>query len=332
VPAIVTEETFALAGELLMTNKVHAPRRTIEQSISQGMISCSECGYALYRTSTRSSARKIYYYRCLGSDAWRYPNGAVCKNRPVRQDLLDKIVWDEIVRLLEDPRLIDEELKRRLEVAQKASPTQRRQESLQRDLARTRKSMNRLMTAYQEDLLSLDELRSRMPELRQREGAMHAELQSIVTQTQERAAHLRLAETLSAFLSRLRAAANTLDIIERQRIVRLLVKEILVGDDAIVIRHSIPVSASSAGDAGPSKSSNSGRPDGTGYLLRSGRHHPALWRARRARDDAAILHLHGRLQPAFDVEQHPRTVRMMTDGLEHQLPIDAIEKALDVEI
>jgi hypothetical protein len=30
------------------------------------------------------------------------------------------------------------ELKRRLEVAQKASPTQRRQESLQRDLARTR--------------------------------------------------------------------------------------------------------------------------------------------------------------------------------------------------
>jgi site-specific DNA recombinase len=273
VPAIVTEETFALAAELLTSNKVHAPRRTIEPSISQGMVSCSKCGYGLYRTSTRSSAQNIHYYRCLGSDAWRYLNGAVCNNRPVRQDLLDKIVWDEIVRLLEDPRLIDEELKRRLEIAQKASPTQRRQESLQRDLARTRKSMDRLMTAYQEDLLSLDELRSRMPELRQREQAMHAELTSIAAQTQERAAHLRLAETLSAFLCRLRASANTLDVVERQRIVRLLVKEILVGDDAIIIRHSIPVTTSPAGDTGPSQSSNSGKRNGAGYILRSGRHH-----------------------------------------------------------
>jgi hypothetical protein len=39
--------------------------RTIEPSICQGIVSCSKCGYALYRTSTRSSARKIYYYRCL---------------------------------------------------------------------------------------------------------------------------------------------------------------------------------------------------------------------------------------------------------------------------
>jgi site-specific DNA recombinase len=94
-------------------------------------------------------------------------------NRPVRQHLLDKVVWDEIVRLLENPCLIDEELTRRLEVAQEASPTQKRQESLQRDLTRTRKSMERLLAAYQEDLLSLDELRNRMPELRQREQAMH---------------------------------------------------------------------------------------------------------------------------------------------------------------
>ena len=101
VPAIISEETFALAQELLTANKTHAPRRTIEPSICQGMVSCSKCGYALYRTSTRSSARKIHYYRCLGSDAWRHLNGPVCNNRPVRQDLLDQVVWNEIVRLLE---------------------------------------------------------------------------------------------------------------------------------------------------------------------------------------------------------------------------------------
>jgi site-specific DNA recombinase len=257
VPAIVSEETFALAQELLTANKTHAPRRTIEPSISLGIVSCSKCGYALYRSSGRSTARKIHYYRCLGSDAWRHLNGPVCDNRPIRQDLLDQIVWSEIVRLLENPHLIDEELNRRLEAAQKTSPTIRRQESLQRNLTRVRKSMERLMTAYQEDLLSLDELRSRMPELRQREKAMDAELQSIATQARDRAAYLRLAETLSAFLARLRSSAETLDIIERQRIVRLLVRKILVGDDEIVVRHSIPVTTPPR-DGEPPKFSKSG--------------------------------------------------------------------------
>src|SRR5262249_53740058 len=110
------------------------------------------CGYALYRTSTRTSARKIHYYRCLGSDGWWYLNGAICSNPPIRQDLLDEVVWNEVLKLLENPRLIEEELGRRLEAARKASSTQRRQESLQRDLTRVRKSMERLMTAYQEDL------------------------------------------------------------------------------------------------------------------------------------------------------------------------------------
>jgi hypothetical protein len=40
-------------------------------------------------------------------------------------------------------------------------------------------------------------------------------------------------------------------------------------------------------------------------------------------------HLHGRLQPALDVEEHPRTVRVMTDRLEQKLPIDAVERLLD---
>src|SRR5262249_31856666 len=274
VPAIVSGETFSLAQELWTCNKTHAPRRTIRPSICQGMVSCSKCGYALYRTSARTSVRKIYYYRCLGSDGWRYLNGPVCNNRPIREELLDQVVWNEIVKLIENPRLIEEEIDRRLEVAQKASPTKRRQETLQRDLARVRKGIERLMTAYQEDLLPLDELRGRMPDLRQRERAMQGELQSIATQAQDRASYLRLAETLSAFLSRLRSSANDLGAIERQRIVRLLVKEVIVAEETIIIRHSIPVTSPPPRDDDSPKSSKSGTSEDKSYLLRSVRSKP----------------------------------------------------------
>ena len=280
VPALIDEPTFARAQELLHENKVRSRRRTVQPSLVQGLVSCRRCGYALSRASTRSSARLIHYYRCIGSDSWRHLGGPRCDSRPVRQDLLDQIVWTEVIRLLEDPSLIQQELDRRLAVARAADPTQQRERALQRDLVRVGKSIERLLTAYQEELLSLEQLRERMPALRERERAVRAELQSMADQTRERATYLHLAETLSAFLARLRQAADTLDILERQRIVRLVIKEVLVGDDSIVIRHCIPV------PSGPPEGSSPQDPDfshnagnGRSYLLRSGSHHAALWNA-----------------------------------------------------
>ena len=274
VPPIVREEIFALAQERLEANKTHAPRRTVTPSVVQGLVSCAKCGYALYRTSTRSSARAIHYYRCLGSDAWRRLSGSVCNNRPVRQDLLDEVVWTEIMRLLEEPNLIQNELDRRLAAAREADPTKRREETLRRDLARIAKSIDRLLTAYQEGLLSLDELRERMPDLRRREQTANTELQALLDQSVDRATYLRLAETLTTFLTRLRSAANGLDISERQRVVRLLVKEVLVGDDKIIIRHSIPLPT--GGDSPSPQRSNAIVPGTGSYLLRSGSHHRPL--------------------------------------------------------
>ena len=62
--------------------------------------------------------------------------------------------------------------------------------------------MERLLTAYQEDLLSLDELRRRMPELRAREESMRAERQVILDQAADRMSFHRLAETLTAVAAR----------------------------------------------------------------------------------------------------------------------------------
>jgi site-specific DNA recombinase len=283
VPAIISEETFLLARELLARNKNTAARRTIEPSVVQGLVCCRSCGYALYRTATRSSVRKIYYYRCLGSDAWRYRGKALCSQKPIRQDLLDETVWSAVLRLLEDPSLIQNELNRRLETARDSAPTKRHQQTLERDLVRTQKGMERLLTAYQEELLSLEELRRRMPELRKRENTVQNQLQALNAQVADQAAYLRLAQTLSTFLGRLRTNAQTLAIQERQRILRLLVREVIVGDRRITIRHSIPsyqatspVDDRSAGSPGLPASSRMSPQSNASYLLRSGRGYTAL--------------------------------------------------------
>ena len=266
VPALVTQESFARAQELLQQNKIRSRRRTIAPSVVQGLVSCAKCGYAFSRTSTQTSARKIHYYKCIGSDSWRKLGGPVCDNgRFIRQELLDQIVWAEVIRLLEDPTLIQRELDRRLEAARASDPTRKREQSLQRELTHVGKGIERLLNAYQEGLLSIEQLRERMPVLRQRQQALSAELQAIADQTNDRAAFLRLAETLIAFLARLRSAAETLSVIERQKIARLLVKDVLVGEDTITIRHSIPI------PSGSSPNEGSGSSVGGNYLLCKGR-------------------------------------------------------------
>ena len=273
VPPIISETTFALAGEKLAQNKLWSKRHTRTPSLLQGLVSCSKCGYAYYRTSTRTSTRKIFYLRCLGSDAWRHFNGPVCDNRPVRQDLLDEVVWTEVIRLREDPALIEVEIARRLETARQSDPTQRREQELDRNLARIRKAIDRLLQAYQEDSITIDELRARMPALRRQEKAVDVEWQSVIDQAREKEVWLKLTETLTSFLALLRESAKTMDIAERQRIVRLLVKDILVGDDAITIRHSIPIPKTPQKNGQTGSGLDSGKNKTGNYLLRSGSNH-----------------------------------------------------------
>ena len=268
----MSEDTFALAQEQLEKNKHHSPRRTIEPTLLQGMLVCQHCGYALYRTSTKTSKRKLYYYRCLGSDAYRRLKGPVCSNRPIRQDYLDEFVWKEIIRLLDDPSLIQVEIDRRMEAARKADPLRKREQALRHQQTRLQNHIDRMVTAYQEELITLAELRQRIPNLRKQEQAVASELRSLELASEDQSRYLRLAETLSEFRGKLRVRAETLDAVERQKILRLVVQEILVGSDTIRIRHSIPVT-----DSGPGSHGNPGPPTspfpGTGigsYLLRTG--------------------------------------------------------------
>ena len=317
VPALISEATFGLAQEQLENNKRFAARRTIEPSLLQGMLVCAHCGYALYRSSTRTSKRKLYYYRCLGSDRWRHLKHAVCDSAPVRQDYLDEFVWQEVIRLLENPNLVQAEITRRLEAAKQADPTRQRQQHLCREQSRTEKSVERLLTAYQENLLSLDELRRRLEPLRKQQSAVQSELEALRTSAEDQQRYLRLVDSLTQFGARLRSRAETMDVTERQKILRLLAKEVVVSNETITIRHCLPIPAAHSGAAKASQSSDDPEPDATAayYLLRSGSKHSAL-------RSASILILAAR-QPPFPVciPLLDRNLQPHPDQMQH-LPID----------
>ena len=251
VPALVSQETFALAQERLAQNKGLSLRSTREPTLLQGLLVCEQCGYGLYRTSTRTSARRIKYYRCLGSDRYRHLRGAVCGCRPIRQDYLDELVWEEVLQLLRTPQLIQTELERRRTESLNSSPVQQRQEQLKRELIRLGQQMDKLLDAYQEGLLTLDDLRKRLPELKKKIGALEKEQQNLHLRAVEDKRWIELSNTMETFLSRLNKTAQKMTCLEKQKVLRTIVKQITVGKDLITIHHSIPVGAPQRG-TGPS--------------------------------------------------------------------------------
>ena len=277
VPAIVSTGTFERVQQRLADNKRFAARNTKVPSLLQGLAACSACGYGYYRGHTTTTAgNKIYYYRCLGSDDFRYEGGRVCHNKPVRADYLDTVVWDHIAGLLADPALVRAEITKRLDQARTSGPVTSQRNRLEAALAKATTSITAMIEAFSEQLITIDELRARMPHLRARQASLRGQLDALNAQAADQDAYLKLADNLEGFLTQLRTSTATATVEERQRVLRLLVKDVLIAPETITIRHRIPARAHGSATRHATAETDTEGDHAPGYPLRWGRDDPSL--------------------------------------------------------
>ena len=69
---------------------------------------------------------------------------------------------------------------------------------------------------------------------------LRGQIDALDAQAADRDAYLKLAGDLEGFLAQLRGNAATATVEDRQRVLRLLVKDVLIGPEKITIRHRIP--------------------------------------------------------------------------------------------
>src|SRR6266542_2794060 len=98
-------------------------RRTgvVPGSVCAERNTCCRAWCAVPSAATRTTAKAISpsarkhhpryyaYYRCVGTDAYRFGGVRVCGNHQVRTDLLDVAVWLEARTLLEQPHRLEQE-------------------------------------------------------------------------------------------------------------------------------------------------------------------------------------------------------------------------------
>src|SRR6516225_6633381 len=187
VPALVSEELFeAVQAQLEENRRRRRDRPGGGRYLLQGLVVCMRCGYGCYgkptsRASAKGQGRVPYaYYRCTGSDAYRFGGQRLCWNKQVRTDMLDAAVWDDVRRLLSEPERVRKEYERRLRGAE-AGPDQE-VEHLGKLIRNVKRMISRLIDAYGDGLLDRSEFEPRVKAARERLTKLEAEQRQRATE------------------------------------------------------------------------------------------------------------------------------------------------------
>lgn len=231
VPPIVDAALFAAVQDQLQENRQHARgRQRGARFLLQGLVCCAQCGYAYYGKpvsiqATKGNARTYAYYRCLGTDAYRFGGERVCANTQVRTDLLDAAVWKEVCGLLEHPHRLAEEYRRRL---QAPSAEAAGSAATQQQIARLRHGLVRLIDSYTEGLIEKSEFEPRITRLRQRLTELEAHAQHLADEAALGAELRLIIGRLEEFAAQVHTGLETADWASRRDLIRMLVKQVAV--------------------------------------------------------------------------------------------------------
>ena len=225
-------------GQRLADNKRFASRNSKVPSLLQGLAACSACGYGYYRTRPDHPGQQDLLLPVPGHRRLPVRRRPRLRQQAGPRRLPGHQVWDHLTGLLADPALIRAEIATGAAQARTSDPVTRQRTQLEQALAKAAASVTAMVEAFSEQLITIDELRARMPHLRARDASLRGQLDA---QAADRDAYLKLAGDLEGFLARLRGNAATATVEERRRVLRLLVKDVLIGPEKITIRHRIPV-------------------------------------------------------------------------------------------
>jgi len=243
VPAIVDADLFTAVQEQLAENRQRARQGKRGASyLLQGLLVCHQCGYAYYgkrvsNSTAKGKKRRYAYYRCLGTDAYRFGGERICDNLQVRTDTLDQLVWEEVCGLLQNGQRLQQEYERR-----RHTPHQERDEltSAQAQMAKVRQGIARLIDSYTAGYIEKLEFEPRITRLRQR-------LINLEQKAQEMMDELVLQEELRLVISRLEDFAAQVegglvdaDWHTRRDLIRTLVKQVEIGKDEVNVVFRVP--------------------------------------------------------------------------------------------
>ncbi len=240
VPAIVSEALFLAVQEQLDENRKYArQRRRGAAYLLQGLTVCGHCHYAYYGKKVSKAAGKgrqhYAYYRCIGTDAYRFGGERVCDNKQVRTERLDELIWQQVIELLSEPGRLKREYERRLDTLEQNEKLNTDTAALEKQKRHLEQGKSRLIDSYAEGIIEKSDFAPKI-------GQLNTKLQQFESQIEE-SNRLQVGQSelflvinrLEEFAAAVNERLTTIDFTTKREVIRALVKRIEIHRDEIVV-------------------------------------------------------------------------------------------------
>ena len=251
VPPLVDLDTWSRSQAQHSRNARFSPRHVgPERYLLRHLVHCEECGQVRQAHRRAKENGEYRYYRCTTALPMHLRAEKLrCSQPSARADELDELVWNEVVRHLDNPELILRSCATPAASTLTADAT--------RQLTDLRSQQARLIDAYQAGVISLRDLEARRRPVTDR----ITELEQITRQAErQRTSKAELQQRIDAFASQIADGLATMDFNRRQQLVRTVIDKVIVSESRVEILFNIPLPGAPKEGRSPATRMNQLRP------------------------------------------------------------------------
>ncbi len=240
VPALVSEELFLAVQHQLSENRERArQRRRGAAYLLQGLIVCGHCHYAYYGKKVSRSAAKgnkqYAYYRCIGTDAYRFGGQRVCENKQIRTDRLDEMVWDQVVELIPHPNRLKSDYERRLGVLENGVKEKYDTNVLAKQKRNLERGKSRLVDSHTDGLIDKGDLEPKISQLKIKIQQLDERISESKRNETAQYELFLVVNRIEEFANAVESKLDSIDFDTKREIIRALVKRIEIHREEVVI-------------------------------------------------------------------------------------------------
>lgn len=331
VPPLVSEELFRTVQHQLDENRRRARIGSRGACyLLQGLTVCGHCHYAYYgkkiSPSTAKGKRQYAYYRCIGTDAYRFGGERICDNMQVRTQRLDDVVWDQVRETIKNPARLKKEYEKRLTKMEDDTRGLIDTTALKGQRAHLKKGKSRLIDSYASGVIDKDEFEPKINNLKQKLAQIDEQIERSVNTESAQYELFLVIDRLEEFSKKVDITLGTMDFNAKREIIRALVKRVEIYREEVVVVFRIDPEAPANNKTG-STSPETGVP----IMHNCNRRNHAALRCAAGRLDGLLSRLpHARFQPLVDQRQERFIVDSLGQHFHQPRVAHVIEKAFDV--
>jgi len=239
VPKIIDQQVWDAVQQQIKMN-INGSKRNNSRNdyLLRGLVTCGLCG----STASGSVSNQRSYYRCNASRSRKntfIPHG---ERVSIHRADLDQKVWDGLVYLLDDPARLEEQLQKRLEKKINPANLPAPDEKLNKELEKLDFQEKRIIDAYRESVISLDELKEQKAKIANSRAVIQEKIKAAQNRKEETQPEITM-EMLGDISARYHKVMANADFATREKLVKLLINSVKLYPNKAIVEGIIPVAS-----------------------------------------------------------------------------------------